>query len=182
MSAEDQNVTDQDNNSQAQQMQPEPVEQAQAAESSPAAAHPPEPQAQPKAVDAASGGFIWGTGRRKKSVARVRIRLGNGEFKINGRDVDEYFRVERDRLHVRQPLAVTNSTNRLDVYVNVIGGGTTGQAGAIVLGLARALKATDPTNESVLRDNHFLTRDARKVERKKYGRAGARRSFQFSKR
>lgn len=174
-------MTDQDNNSQAQQMHPEPAEQIQGAEGPPPGHHP-EPHAQPKATHAASGGFVWGTGRRKKSVARVRIRLGNGEFKINGRDVDEYFRVERDRLHVRQPLAVTNSTNRLDVYVNVIGGGTTGQAGAIVLGLARALKATDPSHEPVLRDNHFLTRDARKVERKKYGRAGARRSFQFSKR
>ncbi len=181
MNAEDKNVTDQDNNSQGPQMQPEPVEQTHAAESS-SPGHEPEPHARPKAAQAAAGGFVWGTGRRKKSVARVRIRLGNGEFKINGRDVDEYFRVERDRLHVRQPLAVTNSTNRLDVYVNVIGGGTTGQAGAIVLGLARALKATDPTHEPVLRDNHFLTRDARKVERKKYGRAGARRSFQFSKR
>ncbi len=181
MSAEDKSVTDQDNNSQAEQMRPEPAEQTSAAESSPTA-HSPEPQTGLRAARVTAGGFVWGTGRRKTSVARVRIRLGKGEFKINGRDVADYFHLEQDRLQVQQPLAVTNTANRLDVYVSVNGGGTTGQAGAIVLGLARALKATDPTHEPVLRDNHFLTRDSRKVERKKYGRAGARRSFQFSKR
>jgi small subunit ribosomal protein S9 len=179
--AEDEHVTDQDTNSQTPPADPPPAEQTPEPTATPAAP-PPEPQVEAKTPPARHPSFTWGTGRRKSSVARVRIRPGSGEFKINGREVDEYFRTDRDRLHVRQPLDITNSGNRVDVFVNVIGGGTTGQAGAIVLGLARALKATDPSHEAVLRDNHLLTRDARKVERKKYGRAGARRSFQFSKR
>ncbi len=126
--------------------------------------------------------YCWGTGRRKRAIARVRIRPGNGDFKINGRPLDEYFRLEKDRLFIRRPLEVTSTGKKTDVFVNVYGGGTTGQAGAIVLGLARALKAADSSHEGVLRDHHYLTRDARKVERKKYGRRGARRSFQFSKR
>jgi small subunit ribosomal protein S9 len=93
-----------------------------------------------------------------------------------------YFKLEKDRNAIRKPLEATSGMNRYDVFVNVYGGGTTGQAGAIVLGLARAIKSADPAQEGVLRDGHYLTRDARKVERKKYGRRGARRSFQFSKR
>lgn len=126
--------------------------------------------------------FTWGTGRRKTSVARVRIRAGSGKFLVNKREVDDFFRVERDRLSVRNPLAVTEAAKSYDVYVNVNGGGTTGQAGAIVLGLARALAKADSSLEPKLREFNMLTRDARKVERKKYGRAGARRRFQFSKR
>lgn len=126
--------------------------------------------------------FTWGTGRRKTSVARVRIRPGSGKFLVNKRDVDDFFRVERDRLSVRNPLAITEAAKAYDVYVNVNGGGTTGQAGAIVLGLARALAKADSSLEPKLREFNMLTRDARKVERKKYGRAGARRRFQFSKR
>jgi len=124
----------------------------------------------------------WGTGRRKRAVARVRVCPGNGAFRINGREIDDYFRSETDRRFIRQPLEATNTGSHIDVFVNVYGGGTTGQAGAIVLGLARALKAADSAHESILRDRHYLTRDSRKVERKKYGRRGARRSFQFSKR
>jgi len=127
-------------------------------------------------------GFVWGTGRRKTAVARVRIRPGSGKFEVNKKPVDEFFRIERDRQDVRAPLAATQTADQVDVFVNVSGGGTTGQAGAIVLGLARALKTYDASYEPVLRQNRLLTRDSRKVERKKYGQAGARRRFQFSKR
>jgi len=126
--------------------------------------------------------YTWGTGRRKTAVARVRIKPGEGKFLINKKEVDEFFRLDTDRNAVRKPLAVTDTAKRYDVFVNVGGGGTTGQAGAIVLGLARALKKSNPDFESTLRDNQLLTRDARKVERKKYGQRGARRRFQFSKR
>ena len=140
-------------------------------------------QSQPAVQPAAQGRrYSWGTGRRKRAVARVRVCPGNGTFRINGREIDDYFRSDTDRRFIRQPLEVTNTGSHMDVFVNVYGGGTTGQAGAIVLGLARALKAVDSAHESILRDRHYLTRDSRKVERKKYGRRGARRSFQFSKR
>lgn len=127
-------------------------------------------------------GYVWGTGRRKTSVARVRIRPGTGSFQVNGRDVDEYFRIERDRRSVRVPLEVTQTHKHVDVFVNVRGGGTSGQAGAISLGVARALKAVNRAYEPLLRDRGLLTRDSRQVERKKPGRPGARRRFQFSKR
>lgn len=126
--------------------------------------------------------YIWGTGRRKTAVARVRIKPGAGQFKVNDCDVDKFFRVERDRQSVRVPLAVTEAAKSFDVFVNVKGGGTSGQAGAVVLGLARALAKANPSFEPKLREHNLLTRDAREVERKKYGRAGARRRFQFSKR
>jgi small subunit ribosomal protein S9 len=132
-----------------------------------------------------SGGanpYVWGTGRRKTAVARVRIRPGAGKFLINTREVEKFFTLEKDRTAVLTPLRVTNSAKNLDVFVNVSGGGVTGQAGAIVLGLARALVKSNSDHEAVLRDHHLLTRDARKVERKKYGRPGARKRFQFSKR
>lgn len=127
-------------------------------------------------------GYVWGTGRRKSSVARVRVRSGEGKFLINDRDVEDYFRVERDRKAVITPLDTTQTRKNLDVFVKVHGGGTTGQAGAIVLGLARALRTANKEYEPLLRDKGLLTRDARKVERKKYGQPGARRRFQFSKR
>lgn len=126
--------------------------------------------------------YVWGTGRRKTAVARVRIKPGEGKFLINKKEVDDFFRLVPDRSAVRKPLEVTDSAKRFDVFVNVRGGGTTGQAGAIVLGLARALKATNAEYEGALREHQLLTRDARKVERKKYGQRGARRRFQFSKR
>lgn len=129
-----------------------------------------------------SGGYHWGTGRRKSSVARVRIKPGSGQFKINDKEIDQYFQLDRDRQLVIGPLTATDTRKRVDVFVNTRGGGTTGQAGAIVLGVARALMNASLDYQGMLRDGSFLTRDARKVERKKYGRRGARRSFQFSKR
>ncbi len=129
-----------------------------------------------------AGGYHWGTGRRKSAVARVRIRHGSGKFVINGREIKQYFHLERDRETIIAPLDATDTRKRVDVFVNATGGGTTGQAGAIVLGIARALTLASKEYEALLRDGKYLTRDGRRVERKKYGRRGARRSFQFSKR
>jgi len=126
--------------------------------------------------------FIWGTGRRKTAVARVRIREGTGKFLVNNLEVDQYFVLEVQRNDVRAPLAKTEMADRIDVFVNVGGSGKHSQAGAVVLGLARALKEHREDLEGVLRDNGFLTRDPRMVERKKYGHKKARKSFQFSKR
>ncbi len=152
--------------------------------------------------------FIWATGRRKTSVARVRITDGKGKFTVNERAVDEFFRIPKDSSRAQLPLRVADMIKKLDVHCNVHGGGTTGQAGAIAQGLARAiLKLKKPTEEVEtavleaapaegaapaapaqlpvsrrLRKAGLLTRDARMKERKKYGRKGARRSFQFSKR
>lgn len=128
-------------------------------------------------------GNAWGTGRRKTAVARVKVSPGgSGAFQVNGRPVGEYFCVERDRESVEFPLKATEKLGTVDISVNVKGGGTTGQAGAIILGLARALEALNPSLHQTLGDNGFLTRDSRMVERKKYGYKKARRSFQFSKR
>ena len=126
--------------------------------------------------------YLWGTGRRKTAVARVRIREGTGMFQVNNLDVNDYFPVEIQRADVRAPLRVTEMGGRIDVFVNVRGSGKHSQSGAVVLGIARALKELRPDLEGVLRDNGFLTRDARMVERKKYGHKKARKSFQFSKR
>lgn len=126
--------------------------------------------------------YLWGTGRRKSAVARVRIRPGKGDFIVNKRDVDSYFCLDKDRLAVRTPLEITETTKSMDVFVNVGGGGITGQAGAVVLGLARALVKASPDHEPKLRGLNLLHRDPRRVERKKYGQRGARRRFQFSKR
>ncbi len=126
--------------------------------------------------------YIWGTGRRKRAVARVRIRPGDGQFVINKRKVNEYFKLDKDRQSIVTPLEVTNTTTSMDVAVNVAGGGLTGQAGAILLGVARALLKADPAHGVKLKEHNLLTRDPRKVERKKYGQRGARRRFQFSKR
>ena len=123
-----------------------------------------------------------GTGRRKTSVARVYLRDGNGKISINGRDLAQYFPQVEHSLMVRQPLMVTSSENKFDIFINVYGGGIHGQAGACRHGLARALCQVDQGNYSSLRSNGYLTRDPRMVERKKYGMAGARRRFQFSKR
>ena len=126
--------------------------------------------------------YTWGTGRRKTAVARVRIREGNGQFQVNGLEVDAYFPEETQRNDVRAPLAATEMAGRIDVFVNVQGSGKNSQSGAVVLGVARALKEFRPDLESALRQGEFLTRDARMVERKKYGHKKARKSFQFSKR
>lgn len=128
------------------------------------------------------GGFIWGTGRRKSSVARVRLKPGDGKLLINKRKVDEYFTQQYDRDAVQAPLKALNLTGAFDVFVNVGGGGTTGQAGAVRLGIAKALRNYDENLLKELRDGGYLTRDSRMVERKKYGQRGARRKFQFSKR
>jgi len=130
----------------------------------------------------ASGGWFWGTGRRKAAVARVRIKAGKGEFKINKRDLTEFFSQERDHNDINNVLKTTNTLGAVDVAVNIHGGGYTGQSGAIILGLARALRNYDPSLDGVLREHDFLTRDPRKVERKKPGQPGARKRFQFSKR
>ena len=140
------------------------------------------PAATPERKPAALAPFVWGTGRRKTAVARVRIRPGEGKFLINKREVNAFFCNPWDRAAVRQPLEVTDTTKAYDVFVNVGGGGITGQAGAVALGIARALAKTNSDYEPRLREFNLLTRDPRKVERKKYGRRGARRRFQFSKR
>jgi small subunit ribosomal protein S9 len=139
--------------------------------------------------------YHWGTGRRKKAIARVRLIDGSGKILINERPLENYFTEEKDRSAVVAPLMVTDMRNRLDVLVNVHGGGFTGQAGAICQGVARALKemfGQAPTEAAdgdqgggmakKLRDSGYLTRDGRMKERKKYGKKGARKSFQFSKR
>lgn len=138
------------------------------------------PVREPAKPDA--GGWVWGTGRRKSAVARVRVRPGEGGFTINGRDVDQYFSEPQHQLAARRPLQVTQTEGKLEVVVRAHGGGITGQADAVLLGVARALVGYDPTLEATLREHGFLTRDPREVERKKYGQAGARRKFQFSKR
>ena len=124
----------------------------------------------------------WGTGRRKAATARVRIKPGNGHIKVNQRDLDTYFTEERDKKNIRAVLLNTRMHQTIDVHVNVRGGGYTGQSGAIILGIGRALRKYDSSLESTLKSHGYLTRDARKVERKKPGMAGARKSFQFSKR
>src|SRR5438876_11841698 len=126
--------------------------------------------------------FTWGVGRRKSAVARVRIAPGSGKIEINGRTLNDYFTAERDRKAIFGPLEVTNVAGKMDVLVNADGGGPSGQTGAIVMGLGRALAKYDNSLEVALRGAGFLTRDSRMKERKKYGQRGARRRFQFSKR
>jgi small subunit ribosomal protein S9 len=140
----------------------------------------PTPAPVPTGPDA--HGWWRGTGRRKTAVARVRIKSGTGEFKVNNRDLDVYFCEARDLKNIRNVLEKTGTLGSVDIFVNANGGGYMGQAGAIILGLGRALLKYDTSLEPILRDNGFLTRDAREVERKKYGQPGARRRFQFSKR
>ena len=126
--------------------------------------------------------YIWGVGRRKSAVARVRIAAGTGKIEINGRGLNEYFTSERDRKAIFGPLEVSNTGGKMDVLVNTDGGGPSGQCGAILMGLGRALVKYDASFEGPLRQAGFLTRDSRMKERKKYGQRGARRRFQFSKR
>ena len=126
--------------------------------------------------------FFYGTGRRKTSVARVRLYNGTGAITVNGRDIDDYFGLEALKLIVRQPLELTALIGKFDVVVNVNGGGVSGQAGAIRHGISRALLQYDEALRSALKKAGFLTRDPRMKERKKYGLKAARRAPQFSKR
>ncbi|MDO5040873.1 MAG: 30S ribosomal protein S9 [Peptoniphilus sp.] len=123
-----------------------------------------------------------GTGRRKTSVAQVRLLPGNGKFTINGRDLDEYFDYETLKTVAKSPLMLTETMDQYDVIVKVLGGGYTGQAGAVRHGLSRALIQADPEHRSILKKAGFLTRDPRMKERKKYGLKKARKAPQFSKR
>jgi len=141
-----------------------------------------QPSRKPAKKDPHKGGYWWGTGRRKSSVARVRIKPGKGKLLVNKRDFKDYFTREQDRKAVLAPLKAVDGEKSFDVFINVKGGGTTGQAGASLLGIARALKKYDEKYIQVLRDGGHLTRDPRMVERKKPGQRGARRRFQFSKR
>ena len=126
--------------------------------------------------------YFYGTGRRKKSVARVRLYPGSGEITINGRSIDDYFGLETLKLIVNQPFGVTGTTGKFDIVANVKGGGISGQAGAIRHGISRALVKADPELRPAVKKAGFLTRDPRMKERKKYGLKAARRAPQFSKR
>ena len=126
--------------------------------------------------------YFYGTGRRKSSVARVRVYNGTGKITINDRDIDDYFGLETLKLIVRQPLALTGTADKFDIVCRVAGGGVTGQAGAIRHGISRALLQFDAELRPTLKKAGLLTRDPRMKERKKYGLKGARRAPQFSKR
>ena len=126
--------------------------------------------------------YFYGTGRRKKSIARVRLYPGTGVITVNGKDVDEYFGLETLKLIIKQPFGVSETDGKFDVVANVCGGGLSGQAGAIRHGIARALVVADAENKPALKKAGFLTRDPRMKERKKYGLKAARRAPQFSKR
>ena len=126
--------------------------------------------------------YFYGTGRRKKSVARVRLYPGSGVITINGRDIDDYFGLDTLKLIVNQPFAITETEGKFDIVANVQGGGFSGQAGAIRHGVARALLGADETYKPLLKKAGLLTRDPRMKERKKYGLKAARRAPQFSKR
>jgi small subunit ribosomal protein S9 len=143
----------------------------------PVEAPAPVPEAAPPPA-----GIYRGTGRRKSSIARVRLVAGGGKIVINKRELDKYFTEPQDRAAVTAPLEAAGKLGMWDVLVHVQGGGHTGQAGAVKLGVARALVSADASVEPTLRDGNYLTRDSRRVERKKYGRRKARRRFQFSKR
>ena len=139
-------------------------------------------QSQKPKKEPEKAGFFWGTGRRKTSVARVRIKPGDGKLLVNKRKLEEYFTTETHKNAVTAPLKAIDGLKNFDVYINVNGGGITGQAGAAVLGIARALKNYDEKLAVILRDGGYLTRDPRMVERKKPGQSGARKRYQFSKR
>ncbi|MCE3005268.1 MAG: 30S ribosomal protein S9 [Alphaproteobacteria bacterium] len=127
-------------------------------------------------------GRAYGTGRRKNAIARVWIKKGKGKYTINGKTLEQYFARPVSRMIINQPFAALGEEGKFDVTVTVLGGGLSGQAGAVRHGISRALDEYNPEYHKVLRQGGFLTRDSRVVERKKYGRAKARRSFQFSKR
>jgi small subunit ribosomal protein S9 len=121
-------------------------------------------------------------GRRKESVARVSLLAGKGDILVNGRPYEKYFLRETDRIIIKQPLAITNNMDKYDIVANLSGGGLTGQAGALRLGIARTLVLAQPELQDLLRKEGFLTRDPRAKERKKYGQKGARKRFQWTKR
>jgi small subunit ribosomal protein S9 len=125
---------------------------------------------------------FYATGKKKTSVARVWIKPGSGNIVVNKRSIDEYFGRETSKMVIRQPLELTSNLGKFDVFVNVSGGGPSGQAGAIKHGITKALLEADVALRGVLKKAGFITRDSRVKERKKYGKAAARRSFQFSKR
>ncbi len=125
---------------------------------------------------------FYATGKRKEAVARVYLRPGNGKITVNKRDVETYFPRETLKMILRQPLEIIEQQDKWDIVVNVTGGGPSGQAGAVRHGISRALAEADPDVRPALKKAGFLTRDARTVERKKYGQPGARKRFQFSKR
>lgn len=125
---------------------------------------------------------ITATGKRKSSIARVRLMPGTGQIRVNGRDVDEYFPRDALRIMVRQPMNDTETLERYDILANIKGGGVCGQAGALRHGIARAIEKVDPGQRLTLKRAGYLTRDSRRKERKKYGQKGARARFQFSKR
>jgi small subunit ribosomal protein S9 len=125
---------------------------------------------------------VYSTGRRKESIAKVWLSSGSGNIIINKKKIEDYFPDKALRMIINQPLEVSKKTDSVDLKITVLGGGLSGQAGAIKHGLSRALTLIDPNTKDTLKKNGFLTRDSRTVERKKYGRAKARRSFQFSKR
>ncbi|RKY29263.1 MAG: 30S ribosomal protein S9 [Planctomycetota bacterium] len=126
--------------------------------------------------------YHWGTGRRKSAVARVRVKKGSGSIVVNNKEYTQYFTRERDRIEVIKPLRIAEKDSEFDVIAKVEGSGITGQAGAVQLGIARALIKAHETLEPVLREHGMLTRDSRMKERKKYGQPGARKRFQYSKR
>ena len=126
--------------------------------------------------------FLWGTGRRKTAIARVRVSPGTGLITVNRRPLDKYFLMEQDRNNAVEPIYQSRATGRFDFFITCTGGGLAGQAGAVRLGIARALMKADPALEQKLRQERLLTRDPRMKERKKYGLRGARRGVQYSKR
>ncbi len=142
----------------------------------------PKPAAAPSKKADPKGGYWWGTGRRKSSVARVRIKPGEGKLLINKKELGDYFPRKQDQNAVVSALVAVDASSSFDVFINVKGGGTTGQSGAAKLGIARALRNYDINLVHTLREGGYLTRDSRMVERKKPGQRGARRKFQFSKR
>ena len=152
---------------------------APTAPAEPVVVEAPEPA---PAAEKPADAFFWGTGRRKSSVARVRIRPGPGTIVVNGKDYKEYFTDVNARVVVESTLKAVDGLEEFEVRVNVDGGGYTGQAGAIRMGLARALAKIEQRYAETLKAGGFLTRDSRMKERKKYGLRGARRAFQFSKR
>jgi small subunit ribosomal protein S9 len=141
-----------------------------------------EPEKQQGPSNEPKYGYWWGTGRRKSSVARVRIRPGDGKMLVNKKQIDDYFPRVQDQRAVVAPLKTVDAQKMFDIFINVRGGGQTGQSGAASLGIARALKIYNEQYLPALRTGGHLTRDSRMVERKKYGQKGARKKFQFSKR
>ncbi|OQX63797.1 MAG: 30S ribosomal protein S9 [Desulfococcus sp. 4484_241] len=128
------------------------------------------------------GNILYATGKRKSAIARTWLKPGSGKITVNGREADEYFRVNAARIIIREPLKITETLDSYDVDVKVRGGGITGQAGAVRHGISRALASISPELRKKLKSNGFITRDARVKERKKYGQRGARARYQFSKR